>query len=228
MSKGIFITATGTGVGKTFISGLIFKKLCACGYRASYYKPVASEARERDGELIPDDVSYVISCCVTLPSPTCVAFSYAYKPALSPHLAGELEKRPVDVGKIMNDFNALSQNYPYLVVEGCGGVVCPIRYDKQKKLFLTDIIRQLNLPVLVVANASLGSINSSVLTVEYLKQQKIHIRGIVVNRYHDNRILDKNNVCMIRELTQVPIIAQVCENACDLPMTERELLSVFE
>ncbi len=227
MSKSIFITATGTGVGKTFVSGLICKKLCDGGHKVGYYKPVASDSTVCAGELVPDDVNYV-KHFVPLPYPIQDMYSYAYKHSVSPHLASQLEANPVEIGKIIDDFNTHSKAHDYLVVEGCGGIVCPIRYDTRKQLFLVDIIQQLNLGVLIVASAALGTLNATVLTVEFLRQKNIHIRGIIINQFREDNVMDRDNVKMMRLLTQVPIIAQVEANARDLSIKSEDLLPLFE
>ena len=66
-----------------------------------------------------------------------------------------------------------------MVVEGCGGIICPLRFD-DKKIMLTDIIKLLNLPIIIVADGGLGTINDTVLTAEYAKSQGFSIRGIIL------------------------------------------------
>lgn len=98
--------------------------------------------------LLPEDVNYIENFVPRGCSPETM-FSYAYEQALSPHLAAKLKGIPASLERIMQDYRKISEQYAYVVIEGCGGIVCPIRYD-QTKIFLTDIIRQLNLNVLVV------------------------------------------------------------------------------
>ncbi|MDR1255239.1 MAG: dethiobiotin synthase [Puniceicoccales bacterium] len=226
MCKSVFITATGTDIGKTFISGLLLKKLYALGHKAGYYKAVLSGSVKTEKGLLPEDVNYIKNF-VPLECPPETMFSYAYEQALSPHLAAKLEGMPARLEKIIQDYKKISEQYTYVVVEGCGGAVCPIRYD-QTKIFLTDIIRQLNLSVLVVAHTTLGTINATVLTIEYLKGQKIPIRGILCNRYHPDNFMEQDNIHMIRELTGIPIVACVQADAEDLQMNAEVLLSLFQ
>ena len=103
--------------------------------------------------------------------------SYVYKEAVSPHLAARKEGNPVELTKVKADFEAACARHEFIFAEGSGGIICPIRYDvgvissgdKSQKIFLEDIIKTVNLPILVVTTAALGSINACVLTVEYVR-----------------------------------------------------------
>jgi dethiobiotin synthetase len=96
-------------------------------------------------------------------------------------------------------------------VEGSGGIVCPIRYDNQK-IFLEDIIKALGLEIILVSNALLGSINATVLSVEYARSRGIGIRGIILNQYQGSE-MEQDNYKMIQEITGVSILATVPLNA---------------
>ena len=85
MTKGIFVTATGTDVGKTFVSGLLVKKVRECGLNCGYYKPALSGAEVINGELIPGDCAYVVQKAELQGKPQDYA-SYIFKTAVSPHL----------------------------------------------------------------------------------------------------------------------------------------------
>ena len=94
--KGIFITATGTDVGKTYVTALILKKLREASVNAGYYKAALSGAYRNADKLVPGDAAYVTSISGLPVSPEQLV-SYIYEPAVSPHLAAQLEKRPVDM-----------------------------------------------------------------------------------------------------------------------------------
>ena len=91
MTKCIFITATGTDVGKTYISALLVKKLRELGYNCGYFKPALSGAEVRNGKLIPGDCNYVLKTAGIDANPMDYV-SYVFKLAVSPHLASEIEK----------------------------------------------------------------------------------------------------------------------------------------
>lgn len=214
MAKGIFITATGTDVGKTFVTGLIVKKMRQAGYSCGYYKAALSGAEWADGKLLPGDACYVNEIAGLKRKPQELV-SYIYEKAVSPHLAAKLEENPVELDKVKADFTAAAQMYDYVTVEGSGGIVCPIRYDKQK-LLLEDIIKNLDLAVIVIADAGLGTINSVVLTIEYLQKRNIAIKGIILNNYNDDDIMHRDNKYMVEELTGQSVVAVVKNGETEL------------
>ena len=179
-SKGYFVTATGTDVGKTFVTALLVKKWRDSGIDAGYYKAALSGAELRDGKWVAGDADYV-KRIANLPDAQEQLVSYVYKEAVSPHLAARKEGNPVELAKVSADFEAACARHEFIFAEGSGGIICPIRYDNQK-IFLEDIIKTVNLPILVVTTAALGSINACVLTVEYARSRGLDIRGLIVNR----------------------------------------------
>lgn len=206
MTKAIFVTATGTDVGKTYVSALIVKKLREIGYNCGYFKPALSGAYEKDGKLIPGDCEYVLNVAGIDAEPQDFV-SYMFKTAVSPHLAAEIEGNPIKLSKILEDYNNIKKNYDYLVVEGAGGIVCP--FNMEEKLLLPDVIKALGLDVIVVASASLGTINSTVLTVEYAKQHGINVKGIILNNYDETDFMQVDNKKQVEALTGVKVISVV-------------------
>lgn len=214
--KGYFVTATGTDVGKTFVTALLVKKWRDSGIDAGYYKAALSGAELRDGKWIAGDADYV-KHVAKLPDSQEELVSYVYKEAVSPHLASRKEGNPVELAQVKADFTAATQRHEFVFVEGSGGIICPIRYD-DKKLFLADIMTELKLPLLIVTTAALGSINACVLTVEYARARGLEIRGIIVNRYgiSENLQMEDDNIFMMKELTGLPILAKIKEGDADL------------
>lgn len=214
--KGYFVTATGTDVGKTFVTALLVKKWRDSGIDAGYYKAALSGAELRNGTWVAGDADYV-KHVASLPDTQEELVSYVYKEAVSPHLAARKEGNPVELFKVCADFSAATKRHEFVFVEGSGGIICPIRYD-DKKLFLADIMQELRLPLLIVTTAALGSINACVLTVEYARARGLDIRGIIVNRYgmSGNMQMEDDNIFMMQELTGLPILARIPENGTDL------------
>ena len=195
----IFITATGTDVGKTFVSGLLVKKLRESGYNCGYYKPALSGAvKDVDGTLLPGD-------CVT----------YCFEEAVSPHLAASRQGVKISVDKIRTDFESHLKEYEFLVLEGAGGITCPFRMDEEP-LLLPDVIKSLGLDILIVADGGLGTINSVLLTVEYAKAQGINIRGIILNNYDKNNFMHVDNKVQIEKLTGLKVLATVAKGDKDI------------
>lgn len=226
MSKALFITATGTDVGKTYVTGLLIKKLREAGLNAGYYKAALSGAeRQADGTLLPGDAAFVANTA-SIPGNPADFVSYIYEEAVSPHLAALRSGRPVELAKIKADYATARQSYDYLTVEGSGGIICPIRWDGQK-LLLEDIVKELELAVLVVSNAALGSINACVLTTDYLKSKNIPVQGIILNNYDKDDFMQQDNKKMIEALGGVPVIATLATGAEDISLSATELATYY-
>ncbi|MDD3054050.1 MAG: dethiobiotin synthase [Endomicrobiaceae bacterium] len=226
MSKSIFITGTATDVGKTFVTGLIVKKLHDSGINAGYYKAALSGAEKINGRLIPVDAKYVCDVAGIKEKPENLV-SYIYQTAVSPHLAAQIEKNPIDINKIIQDFNRLKSNYEYITVEGSGGIVCPLRID-DKIIMLTDVIKILNLDVILVVSSLLGTINSTVLTVEYAKKLNISVKAIIMNYFDKDNFMHLDNKKQIEKFTGIPVIATVSHNESNLDVDITKLKQLYK
>lgn len=206
MTRGIFITATGTDVGKTYVSALIIKKLKEQNINCGYYKPAMSGIE--DGKL--SDVEYVFKIASLEGNPFDYV-SYSFKEALSPHLASKRQNVSIELDKIKSDFEKIKSQYDYVLVEGAGGITCPFNLD-DKKLLLPEVIKSLGLDIIIVADAKLGTINSTLLTVEYARNHGINIQGIILNNYDENDFMQVDNKNQIEKLTRIKVIAEAAHN----------------
>ena len=232
MSKGIFVVGTGTDIGKTYVTGLLLKYVREMGYDATYFKAALSGAiMDENGSLIPGDAVEVLSMA-GLEEDTDFLVPYIYETAVSPHLASQIEGNPVNLKRVKEAYEKVSQKYDYIVMEGSGGIVCPIRYegkDNINNIMLEDVIKCLGLDVILIADAGLGTINSIVTTVEYLKNRNIHVCGIIMNNYKDE-LMENDNIKMVEDLCDVPVIAKVYQNDKNLRLDvdTEELISYFK
>lgn len=208
MNKSIFITGTDTDVGKTFVTAQLVKALRNKGIQAGYYKAALSGAYYEEGKLIPGDAKYVMDIADFKEEyDKCV--SYTFETAVSPHLAAQIEGIEINLDKIKVDYKALLNKYEYLFVEGSGGIICPIQATEEAFILLEDIIKSLDLDILVVARAGLGTINHTVLTVKYIQSQGLVVKGIILNGYEEGNTLHEDNKRMIEALTGVEVIAVI-------------------
>lgn len=227
MSKNIFIAGTGTDVGKTFVSGLIVKKLFESGCNVGYFKTaVSGNDIGVDGRLIPGDAVHVKTVS-GVSQPLEQMCPYVYETAVSPHLAAKIEGNPVDMNVVRKRFEQVCTDYDYVTVEGSGGIICPLRFD-EKQLFLEDIIKEFDLSCILVADAGLGTINSVVLTVEYMRSKNITVKGIVFNRFNKGDIMHEDNLKMCEYLTGVKVIACVEEHSNEIDIEPDFLKSLYE
>ena len=225
MSKAVFLTGTGTDIGKTYISGLIVKKLAEAGKNPAYYKAAMSgNDRREDGTLIPGDALFVQKTS-GISQPLEEMCPYVYENAWSPHLASRVEGNPVDLEVVRKGFLETADKYDYITMEGSGGILCPLCFD-ERRIQLEDVIREFELSSILVADAGLGTINSVVLTAEYMKARSLPIKGIIFNHYHPGNIMEDDNIFMCEHMTGLPVIAKVQDNATELE-TEADVLAAL-
>ena len=195
MSKALFITGTGTDIGKTYVAGLIVKKLTDAGKNAAYYKAAMSgNDRREDGTLIPGDALFVQQTA-QISQQLEEMCPYIYENAYSPHLASRIEGNPVQMDVVKAGYKNVCDKYDYVTMEGSGGILCPICFD-EAKIQLEDVIKELGLSSIIIADAGLGTINSVVLTVEYMKSHELPLKGIIFNNYHPGNVMEDDNIFM--------------------------------
>lgn len=161
MSEHFFITGTDTGVGKTVVSAL----LCAA-LDAIYWKPIQTGTRDGADR-------HTVMKLAQLPSNRTIAETYRFTPPVSPHLAAERAGVRVELQKILMPRIPPHEN---LIVEGAGGALVPINHSQ----FMTNLMRHLKLPVLLVSRTALGTINHTLLSLAALRAARLEIRGVVM------------------------------------------------
>ena len=204
MAKGIFIVGTDTDVGKTVITAGLVYALRSKGYNACSFKSIQSGGIDIGGRLISADTRFVKKVA-DLQEEDQLLNPYCLKMPVSPHLAARLEGVTIKKEKIFNAYNTLCQKYDYIVAEGSGGLMVPL-VDKDYMLY--HLIQDLELPVIVVAKAGVGTINHTCLTVQAARHFGIHVKGIIINGY-GGTVAEVDNVEMIQELTGVPVLATI-------------------
>jgi len=164
-NKPIFITGIGTGIGKTIISAIIVEKL-----KADYWKPIQSGDLETSDTLT---VAGLISNKVSIFHPE----TYRLSQPFSPHKSAAIDGVLIDADKFI-----IPETANALVIEGAGGLMVPLN----NQFLIIDLIKQLNVEVVLVSKNYLGSINHTLLSISALKQWEIPIKGIIFNGSEDN------------------------------------------
>lgn len=227
MSKGIFVTGTGTDIGKTYVTGLIVKKLAQAGCQPAYYKAAMSgNERRPNGSLIPGDALFVKDCA-GIEQDLGSMCHYVYENAYSPHLASRIEGNPVEMQVVRQGFYDLVPQYDYITMEGSGGILCPICFD-EAKIQLEDVIKDLQLSSIMIADAGLGTINNVVLTHEYMKAHNLPVKGIIFNNYHSGNVMEDDNIAMCQYMTNLPVLAKVQPNAKELDIDVELLKNLYD
>lgn len=211
MNRGVFIVGTDTDVGKTLITAGLVHVLRKKGINACSFKAVQSGGIEENGRLISGDTKLVKEVCnidegYELMNPYCL------KTPVSPHLAARLEKINIDRQTILDTYVKMSEKYEFIVAEGAGGIIVPII---ERRYFVYDLIKDLNLPVIIIAKADIGTINHTALTVKFAQSIGLDIKGIIINRY-TNEIHVNDNIETIKKITNKDIIGVIDDlNNCD-------------
>ena len=224
MNKSIFVTGTGTDVGKTYICALILKKLRDSGHDCGYYKPVLSGATWNNNQLVAEDCEFVIKKANLKQEPL-KSSTYIFENPVSPHLAAKLANVEIDKNRIL--FDAKSKTSEYLIIEGAGGITCPLSMSP-KAYLMSDLIKELNTNIILVADAGLGTINSTFLTVEYAKSYEINTLGIILNNYKYNNAMYEDNIKTIEKLCETPVIGLVENNGEAINTRGYDLMNIFE
>ena len=227
MSKALFVTGTGTDTGKTYVTGLIVKKLQEAQKNPAYYKAAMSgNDRRPDGTLIPGDALAVQTMSGIDQSLTSMC-PYVYEHAYSPHLASRLEGNPVVMDIVKHGFADVAADYDYVTVEGSGGILCPICFD-EARIQLEDVVKELHLSSILIADAGLGTINSVVLTAEYMKTHGLPLKGIIFNHYHPGDVMEDDNIFMCEHMTGLPTLAKVQDGDTELDMNVDALCALYD
>jgi len=177
MTRGIFITGTDTGVGKTIVAATLARLLCVRGLRVGVMKPVTSGCREEDGRLYSDDAQLLCQASGAAYSDDIAP--YCLREPLAPAEAAKLDGVRVDFNLIRESFERLSASCDFMIVEGAGGLMVPLAGG----MLVADLAQQLQLPLLVVARPDLGTINHTVLTCFAARQMELPLAGVIINNY---------------------------------------------
>ncbi|MCX8031468.1 MAG: dethiobiotin synthase [Thermodesulfovibrionales bacterium] len=213
-SKGVFITGTDTGVGKTVISALILRALINIGVKPSVIKPIETGCIKKDSNLIPSDGIF-LKDMAEMDDPIDIIVPIKYELPLSPLVASRIENKPISFQRIDHSFELLINKYDFLIAEGAGGILVPVAISnnalQKKTIYIADIVKRFNLPLIVVSRATLGTINHTLLTVNYAMSIGINIVGIIINysKSSDTDISEKTNPQIIHELSPVPVLGVV-------------------
>jgi dethiobiotin synthetase len=217
MPKGIFVTGTDTEVGKTYFSCLILRHLRSKGIDVGAMKPVETGCEavdEASGEesspeavppggahLAPADAAALIEAAGGGDDLSLVA-PCRYETPVAPMVAAEKEGRGVDLDEIMRCYRQLSSDHSFMLVEGAGGLLVPVRPD----YLMVDLAFDMNLPVVVVAVSRLGVINHTLMTIEGIRNRGLDVAGIVLNNIDSAKNdAKRTNAEVLKRLVPEPV-----------------------
>ena len=202
--RGIFITATDTGVGKTLVTAALVVCLAQRGIDVGVMKPIETGV-SRSAKAQSDGAR--LRRAAGSHDPMAEVCPYVFRLPVAPLSAARAERTTVQVATIMRAFHALRQKHTLMVVEGVGGVHVPIT----QSLNSIDLIYRMKLPAIVVGQSGLGGINHALLTLHALRRRKIPIVALVLNqrrpvRTKTARAQEQSTVSLLRQLAGVPVV----------------------
>jgi len=198
----IFITGTGTGVGKTFITGGLAVSMLRQNINVNVIKPIASGGKVRNGSLVSDD-ALILQQAIGDKLPISVINPICYHAPLAPAVAAELEKSPLDLDKAKNSIKSLEKESEILLIEGIGGLMVPLSYD----YLVLDLIKELDTPIIIVSDSRLGTLNHTILSVSAAKSRNVEIIGIILNCSLAEKpsLAEKTNPVVLKRYLNLPI-----------------------
>jgi len=206
MGKGIFITGTDTGVGKTYVAAGLIRALSERGASVCPMKPVETGCRVKDGKLVPRDALKMLKASGA-DEPLDAVSPFRMRSPLAPSVASMIEGIPIDRKRIVSLYKQLKKRYDVTVVEGAGGIMVPVCGSY---LFL-HLIRDMDIPLVIVARPGLGTINHSLLTLASAAGAHISVLGVVINYAVEGRrgLAEKTNPGVVENLGRVPVLGTV-------------------
>ncbi len=204
--KSVFITGTGTDVGKTVVAAGIAAALRRKGVNVGVMKPVATGGKRTGSKVLSDDAQFLAQAAgvrhpMELINPICL------EPALAPSIAARITHKAIHLERIWKAFKVLTKTHEVLIVEGVGGLMVPIL----DRYFVADMAQRMALPVIVVTLPTLGTINHTTLTVATARQYGLEVRGLVVNYAQKVPIgvAERLNPDALEQTCNAPVLAEI-------------------
>ena len=199
-SRGLFITGTDTGVGKTIVAAGLAASLRNSGMDIGVMKPIETGFSRRSSDAV--FLKKIAGVKDSLDS----ICPYRLKHPLSPFTAARIESVSIRFGTIARAYEALSQSHRALLVEGAGGLLVPITRERM----MADLVLYLKLPVLIISRAGLGTINHTLLSVEAARRRGVEVAGVIFNHLGPRRgLAERTNPSVIRHFVDVPILGEI-------------------
>ncbi len=204
--KIFFVTGIDTNVGKTLVSLLLLISFKKRGLDAGYMKPVETGVKIGENGAKNYLDGEFIKLYGGLTDDPDVITPYTFQSPLSPYAAMKKEGKELCIKEILFKFYDLNKIHEYMLVEGAGGMLVPLK----KNHFIIDIAKYIDADVILVTKSGLGMINQTLLNIEYAKSRDIRISGIIINNAlneNDESLLSNKEI--LSEFTDVPIIGDI-------------------
>lgn len=209
LDRAVFITGTGTDVGKTIVTAGILRYLRRAGVDAVSMKPVQTGAERVADRFVAPDLAVHHAASGLSPGDTelAVMAPYLYEPACSPHLAGRMAERYPDIERISDCAAELCAEHECVLIEGAGGIMVPL----DESVTMLDLMRRLACPVVLVATRGLGTINHTLMSIDVLRHAGLTVLGVVFNETEpvERDFIRRDNPASVRTFGAVDILGDV-------------------
>lgn len=202
--RGLFVTGTDTGIGKTFVSLLLMQSFRCRGFRVAGMKPVATGCDHVEGRLCNDDAR-LLRGAASCELPYDWVNPYAFAPAVAPNIAAEWADRRIDMSLIEERYHLLRRNIDGVIVEGIGGWEVPLNERER----VSDLARMLRLPVVLVVGLRLGCLNHAILTERAIRASGVDYRGWIANGLCGNFPALEANVRTLQDCLTGAFLGQI-------------------
>ncbi len=194
-----FITGTDTAVGKTYLTRLMIASLRAEGRDAYGFKPISCGDRD-DGRMLAE---------ISGNLPIDVANPLHFASPVAPYVAALLENKSIDPAVLVESYQKFSEDKEIVLVEGAGGWEVPIT----ENYFISDLAKDLGLPVILVAANRLGALNHILLTLAAIEAKGLTCAGIILNQLEDEMDTPMiTNKGILASLTDIPVLDHIIHN----------------
>ena len=203
MLNSIFITGTDTDVGKTYVATGLAVTLRKMGIDVGVMKPFAAGTAQKTG-FKSEDVE-ILANAAQVNDPEMLLNPQFFPVAASPYTALKTLKIKPNIKLILNQFKKLSKLHSMTLVEGMGGIMTPILQD----YFVTDLIKDMKLPTIIVTRTKIGTVNHTVMTCKMCEKYKILVKGIVINNFDTDGYNVKELKRDLENLTNMPVLGTI-------------------
>ena len=203
--KGYFISGTDTGVGKTVVTACLLAFYRKHSISTGIMKPIETGIDPNCNSEANSDAKFLLTVSGNQDNIEEIC-PIRLKPSASPLQAARIQDQSLSIDSILEKFHRLQKKYDQVLVEGIGGLLVPLKAD----YLVLDLIKEMQLPLIIVSRFSLGTLNHTLLTLKAAQVAKIEVAGIILN-HSANRQLNKIELgqkALIEELSGVPIIGQ--------------------
>jgi len=201
--ESLFITGTDTDVGKTYITAGLAVTLRKMDIDVGVMKPFAAGSAQKNG-FKSEDVE-ILSNAAQVNDPENLVNPQFFPMTASPYTTWKTMKIKPKISSVISSFKKLSKLHEMLLVEGMGGIMTPILKD----YFVTDLIKEMKIPAVLVTRTKVGTINHTIMTVKMCEKYKIPIKGIIVNDFDSDGYKIKELIRDLKNLTGVPILGTI-------------------